>query len=91
MFSFGLSILSIPNYLWSTRQIGERWDSIYGDLEEEVYIDYPESMVDIDEDEALLLQSTMYGLVHTRTKCKALLQESDQYVFSKIWDLQEVR
>ena len=29
---------------------------LYGDPEEEVYMDCPEDMVDIDEDEALLLQ-----------------------------------
>ena len=34
-----------------------------GDLEEEVYMDCPEGMVDIGEDEALLLKSTIYGLV----------------------------
>ena len=40
-------------------------DSLYGDLEEEVYMDCPEGMVDIAEDEALLLQSTIYGLVQS--------------------------
>ena len=38
---------------------------LYGGLEEEVYIDYPEGMVDVKEDEALLLQSTIYGLVQS--------------------------
>ena len=50
---------------------------LYGDLAEEVYMDCPEGMVDIGEDEALLLQSTTY--LRPRTKCKAVLQESDQY------------
>ena len=38
---------------------------LYGDLKEEVYMDCPEGMVDIAEDEALLLQSTIYGLVQS--------------------------
>ena len=38
---------------------------LYGDLEEEVYMDCPEGMVDVKEDEALLLQSTIYGLVQS--------------------------
>ena len=38
---------------------------LYGDVGEEVYMDCPEGMVDISEDEALLLQSTIYGLVQS--------------------------
>ena len=38
---------------------------LYGDLEEEVYMDCPEGMIDVKEDEALLLQSTIYGLVQS--------------------------
>ena len=38
---------------------------LYGDLEEEVYMDCPEGMVGIGKDEALLLQSTIYGLVQS--------------------------
>ena len=34
-------------------------------LKEEVYMNSLEGMVDIKEDEALLLQSTMYGLVQS--------------------------
>ena len=45
--------------------------SLYGDLEEEVYMDCPEGMVDIDKDEVLLLQSTISGLVQSaRQYCK---------------------
>ena len=50
---------------------------LYGDLKEGVYMDCPEGMVDIDEDEILLLQSTYY--LRPLTKYKAVLQESDQY------------
>ena len=38
---------------------------LYGDFEEEVYMDCPEGMVNVKEDEALLLQSTIYGLVQS--------------------------
>ena len=38
---------------------------LYGDLEEEVYMDCPEGMVGVKEDETILLQSTIYGLVQS--------------------------
>ena len=38
---------------------------LYGDLKEEVYMDCPEGMIDVKEDEALLLQSTIYGLIQS--------------------------
>ena len=50
---------------------------LYGDLKEEVYMDCPEGMANIKEDETLLLQSTIYGLVQTARQY--VLQESDQY------------
>ena len=38
---------------------------LYGDLKEKVYINCPEGMIDVEDDEALLLQSTIYGPVQS--------------------------
>ena len=38
---------------------------LYGDLEEEVYMENPEGLEDSNDDEALLLLTTIYGLVQS--------------------------
>ena len=48
---------------------------LYGDPEEGVYMDCPEGMVDIKEDEALLLQSTI--------DCRALYSQSAMQYYKK--------
>ena len=60
-------------------------DQGYGDLEEEVYTNRSEGMVDIEEDEALLLLSTIYGLV------QSTMQHCKNKKASKIFDSQEVQ
>ena len=51
---------------------------LYGDLEEEVYMDCPEGMVDVKEDEALLLQSTIYGLVQSARQYYKIYRETEK-------------
>ena len=41
---------------------------LYGELEEEVYMDIPEGLEDSNDDKALLLLTTIYGLVQASKK-----------------------
>ena len=51
---------------WEVRQIDVKTAYLYGNLEEEIYMDVPEGMTDIPEGHCLLLVKALYGLKQAR-------------------------
>ena len=62
MDTLRLLVANAAEHDWEFRQIDVKTTYLYGELDEEVYMEVPEGLEDVPEDHVLLLIKALYGL-----------------------------
>ena len=63
--SFRILLLMFLHFGYTAKIVNDEMAFLYGDLEEEIYMECPRGMADVKKDDCIIFKKSIYGLVQS--------------------------